>query len=292
MATTTATNDPAPQPSQSPASPTPPLPASPPNPFVVTWQVICALFFTVFTYIGEIAILTVQTVRTVLSRGLWVSDLFSQMYAIGIGTLPIALLTVFSSSAVIALYFAQFLIRYGAGNLTGAVVALALGRELSPVLVGVVTAARSGSAMAAEIGTMEVSEQIAALRSLAVSPIKYLVAPRVLACLIMVPILGIVADAFGLFGGYVVAVWQGVQPSTYPESIHQFVEMRDFTMGIIKTVVFALIVGIVSCHQGLKTNGGATGVGRATTNAVVLSIVLIYIFDFVLADIMFGGRPV
>jgi phospholipid/cholesterol/gamma-HCH transport system permease protein len=243
-----------------------------------------------FVYLGEISILTGQTISSIARNGISVADLFDQMYVIGVGTLPIALLTVFTSSAVISLYFAQFLVQYGAGPLTGAVDALALGRELGPVLIGVVAAARAGSAIAAEIGTMKVTEQIDALRSLAVSPIQYLVVPRLVAFVIMVPMLCIVADAFGLIGGYLVAVWQGVPAESFGDSIRQYVQLRDFTMGIVKTIAFALIVAIVSCHQGLRTKGGATGVGQSTTNAVVLSIVFIYLSDFVMAYFMFGGQ--
>jgi len=282
MSTITASSG-APDQPESPDSTTP-------NPIVVTVSLVGSGFIAALNYIGEITILTCQAIMSIVRRGISVADLLDQMYTIGIGTLPIALLTVFSSAAVISLYFSQFLVRYGVGSLAGAVIALALGRELGPVLVGVVAAARAGSSIAAEIGTMKVTEQIDALRSLAVSPIQYLVVPRLLASLIMVPLLCIAADAFGLVGGYAVAVWQGVAPTTFPDSIRQFVQFRDFTMGLIKTVVFALIVAIVSCHQGLKTAGGATGVGRSTTNAVVLSIVLIYISDFFMAYVMFGGQ--
>jgi phospholipid/cholesterol/gamma-HCH transport system permease protein len=136
---------------------------------------------------------------------------------------------------------------------------------------------------------MKVSEQIDALRSLAVSPIEYLVVPRVIACVLMLPCLCVVSDFSGLIGGYLVSVWQGIPGQTYIDSIQNFVVLRDFTTGVVKTIVFGLIVALVSCHQGLITRGGATGVGRATTNAVVLSVVLIYIFDFILAYIMYGG---
>ena len=242
-----------------------------------------------FIYLGELAFLVARAAAYILRGNVDIRDLLQQMAAIGFNSIPIAVLTTLSSGSGIALYFAPFLIKYGAGNLTGAVVALALGRELVPVLVGVVVAARAGSAIAAEIGTMKVSEQIDALRSLAVSPVQYLVVPRLLACVIVLPCLCVVADFTGLLGGYFVAVWQGVPATSYPQSIHDFVVLRDFTSGIIKTVVFGVIIALVSCHQGLITRGGATGVGRATTNAVVLSVVLIYIFDFVLAYLMYGG---
>jgi phospholipid/cholesterol/gamma-HCH transport system permease protein len=243
-----------------------------------------------FIYIGEVTFLVGRSIAYISRGNVDIRDMLDQMSIIGFNSIPIATLTTLSSGSVIALYFAPFLLKYGAGELTGAVVALALSRELAPVLVGVVVAARAGSAIAAEIGTMKVSEQIDALRSLAVSPIQYLVVPRLLACIIMLPCLCLVADMAGLVGGYLVAVWQGVPASSFPDSIRQFVEMRDFVMGIVKTVVFGIIIALVSCHQGLVTRGGATGVGRATTNAVVLSVVLIYVFNFVLAYVMFGGN--
>jgi phospholipid/cholesterol/gamma-HCH transport system permease protein len=276
--------------SQSATNPPAAHPHDDPSVLEATAIVTRSLIVEVFAYLGEISILAGQAVGSMIRNGVAIDNLLDQMYAVGVGTLPIALLTVFSSAAVITLYFADFLIGYGAGNLTGAVVGLAMGRELGPVLVGVVAAARAGSSIAAEIGSMKVTEQIDALRSLAVSPIQYLVVPRLLAALLMVPLLCVVADAFGLVGGYFVAVWQGVPANSYGDSIRQFVSTRDFSLGIVKTIVFAFIVAIVSCHQGLKTSGGATGVGRSTTNAVVLSIVLIYISDFFLAYFMFGGQ--
>lgn len=241
-------------------------------------------------YLGEVSILVARAARFVCQGAIDPADLIQQMAVIGVRSVPIAALTTFTSAAVIALYFSNFLIQYGAASLTGAVVALSLSRELAPVLVGVVVAARAGSAIAAEIGTMKVTEQIDALRSLAVSPIQYLVVPRVLACLVMLPILCLVADCAGLLGGYLIAVWQGVPSSTFPDSIRSFTEPRDFYMGMVKTIVFGLIVALIGCHEGLSTKGGATGVGRATTNAVVISIVLVYIANFFLAYVMFGGR--
>jgi phospholipid/cholesterol/gamma-HCH transport system permease protein len=170
----------------------------------------------------------------------------------------------------------------------GAVVGLAICRELAPVLTGVVVAARGGSAIAAEIGSMKVSEQIDALRSLAVDPVEYLVPPRLLAAIIMLPVVGAIADLAGICGGYLVAVHvEGVPASTFPDSIYQYLVPSDFFLGLLKTVFFGLIVAIVSCHQGFKTRGGATDVGWATTNAVVISIVLIYIADYFLASAFF-----
>ncbi|MBV9852502.1 MAG: ABC transporter permease [Armatimonadetes bacterium] len=243
---------------------------------------------SLLTYIGEIALLLGQAGRALGRQGVDGRDLLDQMAAIGVNSVSIALLTSFASGAVIALYFTPFLMQYGAGSFVGGVVGLAVSRELTPVLTGVVVAARAGSQIAAEIGTMKVTEQIDALRALAVSPIQYLVVPRVLAALIMLPLVCALADALGILGGYLVAVYQEQMPAAlFPASIQQYVGPWDFLLGMFKTVVFGLIVALVGCHQGLKTEGGATEVGRATTNTVVLSIVLIYISNYLMAYVMF-----
>ena len=244
-------------------------------------------FLAVLTYTGEMLILLGQAVKA-LRGGVDVRDLLEQMASLGVNSVAIALLTASTSGAVLALYFAPFLKQYGAEGFTGAVVALAIARELGPVLTGVVVAARAGSAIAAELGTMKVTEQIDALRALAVSPIQYLVVPRILAAIIMVPLVCALADAGGILGGYLLAETQGVLPTTFFSSMKQFLVPEDFSKGIIKTFVFGLIIALVGCHQGLATEGGATEVGRATTNAVVLSIVLIYLANFVLTYFMFS----
>ncbi len=239
-------------------------------------------------YLGEILILFAQTVRSVRGR-VNAKDLVDQMASLGVNSISIALLTTTTTGAVLALYFTPFLKQYGAENYIGAIVAIAVAREMGPVLTGVVVAARAGSAIAAEIGTMKVTEQIDALRALAVSPIQYLVVPRVLAAVIMVPLVCVLADAGGLVGGMFMSQSDGVMPAVYWNSMKQFLDVSDFTRGILKTVVFGLIIVLVGCHQGLATRGGATEVGRATTNAVVLSIILIYLADFVMTYFMFSG---
>jgi phospholipid/cholesterol/gamma-HCH transport system permease protein len=250
-------------------------------------KVILNPFMVVLVYLGEILILLGRTIKA-LRGGIDFRDLTEQMASLGVNSVAIALLTSSTSGAVLALYFAPFLKQYGAEGFTGAVVALAIARELGPVLTGVVVAARAGSAIAAELGTMKVTEQIDALRALAVSPIQYLVVPRVLAAIIMVPLVCALADAAGIFGGALLSKSEGVLPTIYFNSMKQFIEPGDFTKGIIKTFVFGLIIALVGCHQGLATRGGATEVGRATTNAVVLSIVLIYVSNFVMTYFMFS----
>lgn len=239
-------------------------------------------------YVGEIAILLGQACRFIARGRVSGRDLVDQMASMGVNSIPVALLTALSSGAVISLYFTPFLKQYGVQNMAGGFTALAVSRELIPVLTGVVVAARAGSAIAAEIGTMKVTEQIDALRSLAVSPIQYLAVPRILASVIMLPVVAALGDAIGILGGFLVAVYMdGVAPATFPDSIRQQLEPRDFYLGLVKTIVFGLILSVVGCHQGMKTEGGATEVGKATTNAVVISIVLIYITNFFLAYVMF-----
>lgn len=249
-------------------------------------------FVRLLNYTGEIFILLGQLIREMFKPGgIGFRELIEQMAALGVSSIPIALLTNFASGAVLALYFAPFLNRYGVGSFTGGVVALSISRELAPVLTGVVVAARAGSAIAAEIGTMRVTEQIDALRALAVSPIRYLVVPRVLAAVIMLPVVCVMADTAGIGGGYIIATHLDVPASAFFDSIRTLLVPTDFLLGIVKTLFFGLILAIVGCHQGLRTRGGATEVGRATTNAVVISIVLIYISDYFLADVLFASAP-
>ena len=245
---------------------------------------VASLFFD---YVGDAALLFGQAVRSIVRGGIEARTLLDQMTLIGANSVPIALLTSLMSGAVISLYFTPFLKQYGAESLSGGLVTLALARELVPVLTGVVIAARAGSTIAAELGTMKVTEQIDALRALAVSPVQYLVVPRLLAALVMLPVVCAMADAIGIFGGYLVAHYYGVTSASFPASIRQLLLPRDFYLGLVKTIVFGLIIAVVGCQEGLRTEGGATEVGRATTNAVVISIVLIYISNFFLAAVMF-----
>jgi len=239
------------------------------------------------SYVGEVSVMLGQGVQFVAKGQVDIRDLLQQMALIGFNSIPIAMLTSLMSGMVISLYFTPFLQQYGQGPLSGGFVTLSLARELVPVLTGVVVAARAGSTIAAELGTMKVSEQIDALRALAVSPVQYLVVPRVIASVVMLPVVCAIADAVGVMGGYIITNYYGVPASTFPASLRQIVEPRDFYMGLVKTLVFGLILSTVGCREGLNTEGGATEVGRATTNAVVISIVLIYISNFFLAAVMF-----
>lgn len=243
-----------------------------------------------FEFIGNSGILFLQAVGYVLRGSLSVRATIQQIAVIGVDSLPLALITVAFSGMVLALYSAQTLVPWGFGSFVGGGVTLSVLREIGPVLTAVVIAARSGSGIAAELGSMKVTEQIDALRALAISPVEYLVSPRLVAAVIALPLVTIFTDLIGVIAAYYVAVINGVAGGAFISSAKVMVLARDVNMGLIKTIVFGAVLAIVGCQQGLQTTGGATGVGRSTTNAVVISIVLIYILNFFMAYVMFGGR--
>lgn len=247
-------------------------------------------FTRFFGFIGEFSALLGRTLQFVFRGAIDLKDTLNQMAYIGVSSLPIVLITVAFSGAVLSLYMSQLVVKWGIGSYTGGVVGVSIVREIAPVLTAVVVAARSGSAIAAELGSMKVTEQIDALRALAVSPVRYLVVPRLLAAIVVLPALTAIADLVGTSGGYIVAIVNGVASGGFVSTLKAQVMPYDVTMGMLKTVFFAVVIVIVGAQQGLQTSGGATGVGRSTTNAVVISIVIIYILNFLLAYVMFGGR--
>lgn len=244
--------------------------------------------FTFLDNVGEAVILLVRVIGCALTqRAVWV-DFLTYIGVLGVNSLMIVVVTVAFSGMVLSLYLSLLAVNYGASSYVGGGLGLSLVREMAPVVTAVVVTARAGSAMAAEIGSMKVSEQIDALRSLAIGPIEYLVAPRILAGVVVFPMLTVFANVAGLAGGYFVAVASQVSGGSFEQSLAQMVTGRDITMGLIKAAVFGVVVTLVCCQQGLRTTGGATGVGRSTTNAVVISIVVIYMVNFLLATLMFG----
>ena len=247
-------------------------------------------FTNFFEFIGDTSMLLGSAVRFILRGAVDIRDTINQMAFIGVSSLPIIMVTVAFSGAVLALYMSQIVVRWGVGSYTGAVVGISMIREIAPVLAAVVVAARSGSAIAAEIGSRKVTEQIDALRALAISPVRYLVVPRLLATIIVLPAVTALADVVGTLGGYIVAVTNGVASGGFISTLKQQVVPYDMTMGLVKTIFFGIAIVIVGAQQGFQTTGGANGVGKSTTNSVVISIVIIYILNFLLAYIMFGGR--
>lgn len=240
-----------------------------------------------FTFVGESALILLDAFRRLFSRPFEWAETMNQMAFIGVASVPIVLLTGFFSGAVMSLYLSGFLGKFGASEFVGATVALTLTREIGPVLAGIMVAARCGSAMAAQIGSMAVTEQIDALKMLSVHPTNYLVIPRLTAGVLMLPILGLICMYSGIAGGGLVALTAGIPMATFMTSIQRFVEPWDFVGGLLKTPVFGIIVAIVACQQGLRTTNGAVGVGKATTNTVVVSMVLVYVANFFLAKLLY-----
>jgi phospholipid/cholesterol/gamma-HCH transport system permease protein len=215
-------------------------------------------------------------------------ELVRQMARVGVESLPVVILTSLFTGAVMALQMFATLRRMNAEGFVGTLVALAMVRELAPVISSLLIAGRCGSAMGAELGTMRVTEQIDALEVLATDPVHYLMVPRVWATVLMLPLLIVVADAVGIAGGYLVSVnYFGANPVSYMENTFRYMDYDDVTSGLIKAAVFGLIVAVIGCQKGYYTRGGAEGVGRATTAAVVLASIAILIVDFFLTKILY-----
>jgi len=215
-------------------------------------------------------------------------ELTRQMMRVGVGSLPVILLTAGFTGAVLALQTFSVLVRFNAERYVGSLVALSMVRELSCVLGGLVIAGRSGSAMGAELGSMRVTEQIDALEVMATDPIHYLIVPRVWATVLMMPLLIVVGDAIGIYGGYLVSVdLMGANPVSYMENTFQFMERWDLLSGLVKAAFFGLLISVIGCQNGFYTRGGAEGVGRATTRSVVLASIAILISDFFLTKLLF-----
>ena len=237
---------------------------------------------------GGMTLMLVQAVLWIFVPPLKLRNIFRQMEFVGVNSLFVVILTGAFTGAVLALQSYNALKRFGAESLVGPTVALSMARELGPVLTGLMVTGRAGSAMATELGTMRVTEQIDALYTMAVNPVKYLVSPRILAGVFMMPVLAIVTDFVGVLGGYFVAVKMlGVNSGVYIGRTVDFVKAQDIFDGLIKASVFGLILSIVACYHGFNTTGGAAGVGEAATKSVVMGCVLILVADYFLTSVMF-----
>ena len=213
-----------------------------------------------------------------------------QMAIVGPDSLMIALVTATFVGMVFTIQVAREFLNFGAVQAIGGVLALALSRELAPVLTAVVLAARVGSAFAAEIGTMKVTEQIDALYILKSDPIDYLVVPRLIACCAMLPILTIISLVMGLLGGVFVAdLFYGIAQTTFIDSVQNFLQVWDLVSAMLKAIIFGAIIAIIGCNWGLTTTGGAKGVGESTTTAVVMALISIFVTNFFLSWVMFQG---
>jgi phospholipid/cholesterol/gamma-HCH transport system permease protein len=239
-----------------------------------------------FLAIQEFYILAGSALRNVFRRPHYSSDIILQMDQIGVGSIPIVIMIGFFSGAVMALQMARALQQYGQVGKTGQVVAITLVRELGPVLTALLVTGRNSSGIASELGSMKVTEQIDAMRALGTDPIQKLVTPRMIATAVVLPLLTIIADFVGVFGGYVIAKTRlNLEGAQYWSSVWQSLEWNDLAQGLLKPFVFSFAVSLVGCYYGLRTTGGTQGVGRATTQAVVVASVLIFILTFFVTQI-------
>ena len=242
--------------------------------------------------VQEFTLLAAQAIQNIFRSPHYLTDILFQMDFIGFGSLPIVVLTGFFTGAVLALQSYKTLATFGETSLTGQVVALSLVRELGPVLTSLMVAGRNSSGIASELGSMVVSEQIDAMRALGTDPGKKLVTPRLVATVVMLPMLTILSDIMGLLGGFMVSsLIVHLNSSQYWSQAYHSLDMQDVFQGLIKPFIFAFIVALVGCYYGLTTRGGTRGVGRATTQAVVTASVLILLTDFFLTKMIlaFGG---
>lgn len=242
--------------------------------------------------VQETTLLAARAARRLFRRPSYISEMIAQMDVIGVGSLTIILLTGFFTGGVLALQTYPTLKYYGAQDQTGRLVATALVRELGPVLSGLMVAGRVASAIAAELGSMVVSQQIDAMRALGTDPVRKLVAPRIVALVITLPLLTLIADTVGIGGGWVVSTkFFGLVSSSFMAAVWDGLTTDDIIGGFVKSTAFALIIGTVACRQGLSTEGGTVGVGRSTTTAVVATSILVIVADYFLTrglQILFG----
>ena len=231
--------------------------------------------------VQEYTYLSLRAIANLFRKPLYMADIIQQADFIGVGSLPIVVLTGMFTGIVLALNTSKTLEQFGSLSLTGTLVSYSMVRELGPVLTSLMVAGRNASGMASELGSMKVTEQIDAMRALGTDPTKKLVTPRVISTVVMMFFLTIISDLVGLTGGWVCAVTMlGLNSYQYWNQAYQNLVNEDVTMGLVKPVIFGFIIATVGCYYGLSTKGGTQGVGRATTQAVVAASVLILVVDF------------
>lgn len=247
-------------------------------------------------HLSKVIILFLETLRWIFTgpfkkKFVKPKSIFAQMVFAGTESLIIVFFVVMFTGIVIAMQSAYQLARLGAVIYVAGLVSVSIARELGPVLTALVVAGRVGSAIAAELGTMKVSEQIEALQTMALNPVRFLVVPRFLALLLMLPCLTIVGDFAGMLGGFIVGTSNlRINPSLYIDTCFRFLKAKDILTGIVKSVVFAMVIAIIGCYQGLNAKGGAEGVGKSTTASVVVSFILIILFDCILTAIFYFSQ--
>lgn len=240
-----------------------------------------------FVEVGQLAILAAGGVAWSVRRPFRPNLLLQQCEYIGVGSLPIVLLTGLFAGLVFALQSSIAFAKFNAESLVGATVVISLARELGPVLTGLMVTGRAGSAIATELGTMRVTEQIDALESMAVSPIQYLVVPRVIALIFVMPMLTLLFNYVGFLGAFIVSVFQaGINEGTFMGRIYQVVDIVDLIGGLFKASCFGAVIGIIACYRGMNASGGSRGVGVAATRTVVTCSVSILVLDYFLTTLL------
>jgi phospholipid/cholesterol/gamma-HCH transport system permease protein len=242
-----------------------------------------------FEEVGGLAELLGESLATLAACKLRVAETLSQAYILGVASCSIVVLTALFTGMVFALESALQAVQYGVGSIVGGAVSYTSARELGPMLSGVVVAGRAGAAIAAELGSMVVTEQVEALNALGLSPVRMLVVPRLVALVVMMPLLTIMADVVSISGGmWLAKEIAHIDYPTFIDSARANVHIGDFLRGLVKSSFFGLIIALVGSYQGLRTHGGAAGVGIATTRAVVTSIITIFITNFLLSYMLYG----
>lgn len=256
--------------------------------FRTTTEKLFSPFLKIIQEMGQLGLMLLESIYWSFRKPYKFNYIFKQMEFIGVNSLTVVLITGTFTGMVLALQSYYGFRKFGAESLVGTIVALSMTRELGPVLTSLMVTGRAGSAMAAELGTMRVTEQIDALTVMALNPIKYLVVPRVIASFFMLPVLTIVSDFIGIIGGYLVGVkLLGVNEGAFINKMVKYLDHEDIFNGLVKAAVFGIIMSVICCYKGFYTKGGAEGVGRATTEAVVLSSLSILVSDYVLTSLMF-----
>jgi phospholipid/cholesterol/gamma-HCH transport system permease protein len=247
------------------------------------------VFLAFLAETGRLTLFTFSALVNCVRAPIYWRMLGQQMMRIGYFSLPVVGLTAFFTGGALALQIYVGSNRFGVESVVPNIVVLGITRELGPVIAGLMVAGRVAAAIAAELGTMRVTEQIDALTTLSTNPVKYLVVPRLVASVVTLPLLVLVADAIGVFGGYVVSTESlGFNGATYIKNTVDFVTNGDVSSGVIKAAVFGFVIALMGCYNGFHSKGGAQGVGAATTNAVVSSSILILAANYFLTSVLFG----
>lgn len=239
----------------------------------------------IFTEIGSWSFFFVKTIKALARKGLRIKPLFMQMKRIGVDSATVIVLSTLSSGFALALQSYAGLGRVGGQEMLGVIVAWGMTRELGPVLTAIMVCGRSGSALAAEIGTMQITDQVDALRTLCINPFHYLIVPRIVAGTLIMPFLTIFGMFFGILGGYLFSIGHLTSsPELYFVSIKNFLTFGDIAGGLIKSCVFGFILSFIGCYKGFQTSGGARGVGLSTTQAVVIGCIAILVSNYFLSE--------